>query len=401
VSAKFLFICAGIVVFTALDAPRAPAQQVQEQQSRLESLGQALFLDINLSKDRNQSCASCHDPAHGFIDVRSNGVAAAASLGSDGFSLSDRNAPTISYAAAIPEFHRDEQGSYQGGLFWDGRATDLEHQAASPVINNLEMAMPDQAMVRLRLLENPYYEREFTTLFESEVLLSSQQAFAAMTKAIAAFERSQLLSPFDSKYDRYLRGTYRPSREEELGMALFFSPHFTSCNQCHQLNKLPASEGETFSNYHYENIGLPVNVLLRSANGKGETYIDHGLGANPHINNVSGIQGEFNQQFDPAQDGRFKVPTLRNVAITGPYMHNGVFQSLRTVLHFYNSYNSSGVNAGINPETGAPWGEPEISVNIALLKLQASLPLESRQIDALLAFLKMLTDQRYEHLLDQ
>jgi len=400
VSAKRLLICVATMIVTGLDAPRAPAQQLPEQQSRLESLGQALFLDINLSKNRNQSCASCHDPAHAFIDVRSNSVKAAASLGSDGLSLSDRNAPTISYAASIPEFHRDQQGNYLGGLFWDGRAPDLEHQAASPVINDLEMAMPDQVRVLARLQENAYYRQEFNALFGSESLLSAEQAFDAMIKAIAAFERSQLLSPFDSKYDRYLRGAYRPSREEELGMALFFSPHFTSCNQCHQLNKLPASERETFSNYHYENIGLPVNGLLRRANGKGENFTDHGLAANPQIGNPIAATEELDQQINSTQDGRFKVPTLRNVAVTGPYMHNGVFQNLRTVLHFYNSYNSSGNSAAINPETGERWAEPEVAANIALPKLQASLPLESRQIDALLAFLKMLTDQRYEHLLE-
>jgi len=396
VSAKLWFIGAAALLVMGLDGPFASAQQPQEQQTRLESLGQTLFFDNNLSKDRNQSCASCHDPARAFTDARNN----TASFGSDGISLSDRNAPTITYAASIPQFHRNEQGDYLGGLFWDGRARDLEHQAASPVLNTLEMAMPDETLVLARLQESERYQQEFKDLFGSEIFLNADQAFAGMTKAIAAFERSTLFSPFDSKYDHYLRGTYRPSREEELGMALFFSPHFTSCNQCHQLNRLPASEGETFSNYHYENIGLPINKTLRTANGKGEAFIDRGLATNPQVGNAPGTPAEFKQAAILTQDGRFKVPTLRNVAVTGPYMHNGVFQNLRTVLHFYNSYNSSGGSADINPETGALWGDPELAANIALSKLQASLPLESRQIEALVAFLKMLTDQRYEHLLE-
>jgi len=91
---------------------------------------------------------------------------------------------------------------------------------------------------------------------------------------------------------------------------------------------------------------------------------------------------------------------LRNVAITAPYMHNGVFQDLRTVVLFYNKYLARGSKAQINPETGEPWGEPEVAENLALEKLQFGRALDERGIDALVAFMRMLTDKRYEAVLE-
>ena len=97
---------------------------------------------------------------------------------------------------------------------------------------------------------------------------------------------------------------------------------------------------------------------------------------------------------------KFKVPTLRNVAITAPYMHNGVFQELETVIQFYNKYNSRSEAAQINPETNEHWGEPELSANISLTELESGPFLDERRVNALVAFLKLLTDRRYEVLLE-
>lgn len=362
--------------------------EAELERSKLEDLGRALFFDVNLSLSRTQACGTCHDPARGFIDWRDNGVAGAASLGGDGLSLGDRNAPSAGYAALIPPFGRDADGEWTGGQFWDGRAADLEEQAGGPPFNPVEMGMPDEHAVALRLLESPIYEQAFAGLFGAQVLDDAQNAYAAMTKAIAAFERSAFFSPFDSKYDRYLRGEYQPTQEEELGMTLFFSEQFTNCRQCHQLNARALTEGETFSNYRFHNLGVPVNQALRAANGLGPEHIDHGLLENPAV------------RGDAAQDGKFKVPSLRNVAITGPYMHNGVFQDLRTVIAFYNKYNSRAAKAQINPETGEPWGEPEVPGTVDLELLELGPALDERRIDALVAFLKMLTDRRYEFLLE-
>lgn len=357
------------------------------RQTKLADLGAVLFFDVNLSRDRTQSCASCHDPAVGFIDWRDNGVGAAASLGGDLHSLGDRNAPTISYAALTPEFHRNSEGEYVGGMFLDGREPDLAGQAGGPPLNPIEMAQPDKAAVVERLMENAQYQVAFRELFGADIFTDVDAAYAGMTRSIAAFEEGDFFAPFDSKYDRYLRGEYDLSREEELGMTLFFSQQFTNCNQCHQLNILPGSERETFTNYKYHNIGVPVNSMLRMLNGSNSDRVDRGLLENPQVD-------------DPAQAGKFKVPTLRNVAITGPYMHNGVFRDLKTVIEFYNKYNSRTEAAQTNPETNEFWGEPEISDNISLTELESAPFLDERRVDALVAFLRLLTDRRYEPLLE-
>lgn len=356
-----------------------------------EKLGEALYFDVNLSSNRTQACASCHDPAFGFADPRDGGagVGRAASLGADGKSVGDRNAPTASYARFSPPFTWSGAGKERkanGGQFHDGRAATLQEQAGGPPLNPGEMAMASKADVLARLKENPDYVRAFATLYGDAALNEPGRAYDAMTNAIAAFEQTDFFAPFDSKYDRALRGEYKMTDEEELGQTLFFSTQFTNCNICHKLAPTPAAERETFSNYDYHNIGAPVNDALRAANGKGGKFIDHGLLENPAIK-------------DKAQDGKFKTPTLRNVAVTGPYMHNGVFNDLETVIRFYNRYNSKAEAAQINPETGRPWGKPEVAKTVSIKELETGPALDDRRIKALTAFLKTLTDARYEHLL--
>jgi cytochrome c peroxidase len=358
-----------------------------ERRQALESLGQALFFDTSLSRNRTQSCASCHDPARGFSDPGTNSQSGAVSLGDDGHSLGDRNAPSVTYAAFSPAFHRDSEGHYVGGQFWDGRAATLADQAMGPPLNPGEMAMPDMEAVRQRLLENPDYVARIRVLFGADGLANAGNAYRAMAESIAAFERSEALSSFDSKYDRFLRGEYQLSAQEELGRTLFFSQQFTNCNQCHQLRESPVATRETFTNYRYHNIGVPLNAAVRAENGSDTDYVDPGVLNNPNI-------------IDWSERGRFKVPTLRNVAVTGPYMHNGVFRDLETVVRFYNQYNSKSAASKLNPETGKPWGEPEVPENLSLTELEHGPALDDKRIQALVAFLEALTDQRYETLLD-
>ncbi len=364
----------------------AVAQDDPLYQQKLVDLGTALFFDVTLSRDKTQSCASCHDPAQAFMDWRGSPVGRAASVGNDMKSLGDRNAPTLAYAALTPVFHRNEDGDYVGGMFWDGREPDLEGQAGGPFLNPIEMQMASKAAVVERLQEHTLFPAAFKELWGDDIFEDVDVAYRRMTEAIAALERTEFFSPFDSKYDRYLRGEYEPTVEEELGMTLFFSPQFTNCNQCHQLKPFAESEGELFTNYKYFNVATPVNVALRKANGLGPDHLDYGLLENPQVD-------------DPAQAGKFKTPTLRNVAMTAPYMHNGVFPDLETVVRFYNKFNVRGPARDINPDTGEPWGEPEIADNIDWEKLESAPALDERRIKALVAFMRMLTDRRYEHLM--
>lgn len=332
------------------------------------------------------SCSTCHSPTTGFVDQRGNGVDSMASLGDDGHSIGDRNAPTASYAKFSPSFQKNngknkDKSAFIGGQFLDGREATLAGQAGGPPLNPIEMGMPDKASVVARLKENPGYVTQFQTLFGETVFDDVDNAYGAMTKAIESFEETDFFAPFDSKYDRFLRGEYELTVLEDLGRSLFFSNANVNCSTCHLLKTEDAPK-EVFTNYEYRNIGIPENIALRAKNGV--TAKDLGLYQNPHA------QTDDNK-------GKFKVPTLRNIAVTAPYMHNGVFKDLRTVVEFYDKYNNP--ERKINPETGKPWGNPEVPDNLALDELKAKV-LTDRKIDALVAFMKTLTDKRYEHLLE-
>lgn len=378
-------------------------------------LGERLYEDKNLSFDRTQSCATCHNPDKGFIDDRLNDasrdsghglIAAAGSLGDNQTSIGDRNAPTAAYAAFSPEFkHGSRQRAesqktagiadylgFQGGQFWDGREADLKGQAGGPPTNPGEMAMPDKASVVERLKENDEYITAFESLYDNAIFDDVDLAYAAMAESIAEFEKTAEFFPFDSKYDRSLAGEYEfsPSAKASLGKARFFSSDLT-CAACHQLHPLGDS-GEIFTSFEYHNIGVPVNTSLRTLNGT--TSLDEGLLNNPNVSDIT-------------EQGKFKVPTLRNVAVTAPYMHNGIFNELTTVLRFYQHAKDRALNvplgggANINPETQLPWGPAEIGDNIAHDLLGASdINLNDTEIEAIECFLLSLTDARYEPLLD-
>lgn len=368
-----------------LTASTAHADTVSNRLKETQLLGQTLFFDPILSLSNTMSCSTCHDPSSAFVDKRPNTSGSAASLGHDGRSFGDRNAPTAAYANQIPVFHQDKNGEYIGGMFWDGREKDLRSQAGGPPLNPIEMAMPNKNAILERIKLNTQYNAAFKKTFGKDIFNSAEDTYDAIKESIAAFEATDFFSPFDSKYDRYLKGDYQLSEQEELGMTLFFSEQFTNCNECHQLNKRPLTEHETFSDYRYHNIGVPTNRPLRALNHSDENYVDIGLLNNPTVS-------------DEAQKGKFKTPTLRNVAITGPYMHNGVFKDLKTVVAFYNKYNSKKAENQINPETSSPWEAAEIDENLALDLLKKGSALDETRLNALVAFLKLLTDKRYEDL---
>ncbi len=372
-------VVAAILVGCAINEPKGELKAVDVVAQ--EKLGEMLYFDPNLSKNKTMSCATCHNPDAGFVDNRDNGVEKMVSLGDDGKSLGDREAPSAAYAKFSPPFHFNKKTKkYEGGQFWDGREMSLAGQAGGPPLNPIEMGMPSKQSVIERIKENDVYVQEFKKLYGDDIFKNIDKAYFMMTKSIEAFEKTKQFSTFDSKYDKYLRGEYDLTRLEDLGRSLFFSNNNTNCATCHML-KGEDMEGETFTNYEYHNIGTPINHKVRAKNGV--KAIDDGLLANPKVT-------------DKAQRGKFKVPTLRNVAVTAPYMHNGVFKDLKTVIKFYDKYNNHART--INPETGKKWQEPEVSETISKDELKMK-KLSDVKVEALVAFLKILTDERFEHLL--
>lgn len=355
-----------------------------------ELLGEKLFFDANLSLTKSISCASCHNPGKGFVDARfkvagdTNPVEGALSVGDDGMTLGGRNAPTVLYTQFIPVFSKNTAGEYIGGQFYDGRAATLKKQAKGPLLDPTEMMMPDQAAVVSRVTENDQYVSEMEVLYGNDIFDDVQLAFDAIAESIAAYEQTDIFAPFSSNYDRSKLDSsdpdyYQMTALEQEGYSLFFDRSKTNCSLCHAIDaSSERSTQELFTNFEYGNIGTPKNreaLLIRDGN---TDHIDLGLGGRSDIN-------------DSSHYGKMRVPTLRNVAITGPYMSNGVFKNLRTVLEFH-SYMSGSGNHHLNPETDQPWEAPEVNTTIAYQELQATEPLSSERLDAIEAFLKLLTD---------
>lgn len=379
-------LLAAVVTVASPGAAHGQSAGGGEDLDTVEKLGSALFSERNLSFSRKQNCVSCHSPELAFTDPRALGnIQGAVSRGGDGHSFGDRNAPTLGYLALAPEFRLSPEGVPAGGMFWDGRARDLEAQIHDPLTNPVEMAMPDTASVVARVNESTEYRAALAALFGESVLTDTAQTFAAIEKAIGAFLREPDFAPFDSKYDRSLRGEATLSAAEAAGRDLFFSRERTACSRCHAQDASGGNRAEPFTNFGYYNLGVPVNATVRRLNGSPPGRIDRGVLENPAVS-------------APEYDGAFKVPTLRNVAVTGPYMHNGVFQELRTAVLFHLRFSAPDGAAGrVNPETGKPWDGAEVPGTVAEATLRAP-PLQDSDVDNLIAFLETLTDRRSEHL---
>lgn len=375
-----------LVAFVAIEFMETPpaAGDRRTALEPLEQLGAKLFVDVDLSLNRMQSCATCHNPDSAFADPRSSKAGRAVSTGDDGLSLGDRNTPSLMYAHFTPPLTKRNDGTFVGGLFWDGRADTLEEQAKGPLLNPVEMAMPDAASVAERIAEKDEYVVRLKALFGPDVLGDPERTLEAVAQALAAYQRTSEFSPFDSRYDRWLRGEAQLTSQEEFGRIVFVT---WNCHLCHKPMHMGDPNRELFTSFEYHNIGLPRNTRVRELNGKGMTYVDAGLRDGAPVS-------------DETQFGKFKVPTLRNIAVTAPYMHNGVFDNLKTAIQFYNKYTSRRATWQINPETGEDWGAPETTSNMSHAQLKTGLSLDDNRILALEAFLKTLTDRRYEHLLD-
>ncbi len=324
--------------------------------TRMEQLGKAMYHDKDFSLNKTESCHTCHHHMTGFADPTNSRdpYYTVVSLGDDGVSRGDRNAPTAAYAGYSPVLQQDENGAYFGGMFWDGRATGwtledpLAEQAQGPPLNPVEMNMPSKEAV-VQVVRNATYAHLFYTVFGAGSLDDVDVAYDYIALAIAAYERSSEVQRFNSRFDQG-----RLTDQERNGMALFKS----NCSKCHSMEDV-TGKGPLFTKYTYENIGIPVNPLLA------DNAIDLGLG---------GFLGEA------AQNGKFKVPTLRNVALTAPYGHNGYFPTLKDIVSFKNTRDVDG------------WEAPEVMENLNTADNLGNLGLTDAEEDDIVAFLKTLTD---------
>jgi len=280
------------------------------------ALGKRLFNEKILSLDSSVSCASCHKPELAFAD------STAFSLGIKGqFTL--RNTPSVLNMKNRPYY------------FWDGRASSLEEQALMPIQNPAEMGLPIEEAVQ-RLNTSEYYLQLFQRVFREK------PNAANLAEAFSAFERT--LETDNSKFDNWGNNKGKLSKEEENGRQIFLGKGH--CFDCHSM--------DDFTDDEFRNIGLYDEVSLKD-------------------------QGRFLVTKNPADLGKMKTPGLRNIALTAPYMHNGMFKTLEEVVEYYD-----------DPLKKIP-GAKNLDSSLVF-----PLHLSSNEKKDLVAFLKTLTDKAFE-----
>ncbi|MGC2223609.1 MAG: cytochrome c peroxidase [Methylocella sp.] len=319
-----------------------------EPTAQLATLGEKLFKDKRLSVDDSVACETCHDPTKGFTDHR-GGATSAGVQDRHG----QRNAPTVLNAM------------FQASQFWDGRAPALEDQAKLPILNPVEMGQKSPSDVVAKVAKIQEYSDAFKSILGHDV------NYDDIAAAIAAFERTQYSA--NSPFDRFLAGDPQAvSEAAQRGWALFQGKG--RCSSCHAFNAV----SPLFSDQKFHNIGIAAHkqdfaglaskalAILRTGDTK---QIDE-LALQTNYSEL----GRFLVTKNPADIGAFKSETLRNIGITGPYMHDG---SLATLWDVMDHYNKGGV-----PNPFLDGGMQRLALTEA-------------EIDDLVAFLFTLTDDRF------
>jgi cytochrome c peroxidase len=311
------------------------------------ALGEKLFGDARLSTNDKVSCATCHDTTKAFVDHKplAEGVAAPAKK-------TQRNSPTVLNAM------------FNATQFWDGRAATLEDQAKLPITNPIEMGQPDGDAVMRKVLAIPEYDRAFRDVF------GRPGTFDDLAAAIAAFERTEYSG--DAPFDRFVAGDAKAIGDAaKRGWALFNGK--ARCNSCHAFS----TTSPLFSDQKFHNIGIAAHKtdfigLARKATGivrSGDMKQIDELAIQTDLSEL----GRFLVTKHANDIGAFKTPTLRNIAATAPYMHDGSMATLWDVMDHYNK-----------------GGVPNPNLDGGMQRLGLTEP----QIDDLVAFMETLTSER-------
>jgi cytochrome c peroxidase len=370
--------------------------------SPLERLGKRIFEDKSVSRPAGVSCASCHDAAAAFQG--SNGSPApAVARGSKPDSLGKRNTPTIMYASFAPPFgfidDKDEEtGKVEkipaGGQFLDGRADDLLAQFEGPLLDPLEMNAPSKRSA-VEAIRDGAYAALAKEVYGETVFDDPDKAFEKLAQAVVAFESSARFHPFASKFDDYLRGSAKLSAIEQKGFELFKDPKKGNCLACH-VGKEDSRDPRDwlFTDFTYDALGAPKNfAIAATANAP-----DLGLCKRPGLDKIAPAGFDVGSLC-----GAFKAPTLRNVAVTGPYLHNGVFTKLRDVVAFYATRDTDPSRWYPKGEKGkaakfddlpSEYRENVNTEEVPYDRKEGQKPrLSEKEIDAVTAFLETLTDR--------
>jgi len=384
-------ICAAAVLLT-LVMGTAAAQDLSPE----EQLGRKLFFDEDLSTPEGQSCATCHDPEWGFTGPDSDiNNAGAVYPGAIHTRFGNRKPPTSAYGGDSPVLdYNFNDNVFIGGMFWDGRATGwtledpLAEQAMGPFLNPLEQNNKNKKVVCIKVRNSDYAE-----LFEDvwgdcslDCNNDVEGTYERIARSIAAYERSIEVNPFSSKYDAYLDGVEGVdlTEQEAIGLVLFEGP--AMCSECHISEEGPDGEPPLFTDFTYDNLGIPKNPenpfysMAPRWNRDRKNWVDYGLGG------FLATTVDYANNADENM-GKHKVPTLRNVDkrpdgdYVKAYGHNGYFKSLKDIVHFYNT----------RDVLEEDWPAPEVFATMNTDEL-GNLSLTGAEEDAIVAFMMTLSD---------
>ena len=344
----------------------ASAPLPSSSESPAAAAGKAIFFDTSLSASGKQACGTCHVPSRAYAGDPATDHGLPVPLGGANMDRTGfRNAPSLVYASFTPPFSITD--GPVGGFFRDGRASSLAAQAVQPFVTPFEMANQDAAEVVVRLQNSTASRAAFVAAYGEAVLADPETALDDMGQALAAYETEDpSFHPFSSKYDYWLLGQAELTTQEKAGLDLFNDPTKGNCTACHPSQAQGYSSHPLFTDFTFDNIGVPRNWNI-PANIPGSVspidgaalitvapvdvpadaeyaYYDMGL-CGPMRPSSTDANARADLSATTSLCGLFKVPTLRNVAITSPYLHNGAFTDLHQVLEWY-------VTRDINDNTG-------------------------------------------------
>jgi cytochrome c peroxidase len=363
---------------TALAAPASPtlADKV--------AVGEKLFDEVRLSAGGNLACVSCHEPSRGHADPE--GVflpLGGPRLDQQGL----RSTPSVGYLNDNGIFRIDRQGRAMGGFTWDGRAADRAAQALGPLLAANEMANSNSAEVVTRVRALPYFG-ELLAAYSLATDASDAQVLQALQQALADYQLGDPdYQPYTSKFDAVLDGRATLTAQEERGRDLFSSPQRGNCASCHSITPPPGATKPLFTNFEFHALGVPRNTSAATAD---PNFFDLGL--------CGPVRTDLANRTDLC--GLFKVPTLRNVALTAPYFHNGAVTTLEDAVAFYATRDTEpgrwyptvgGVVQKFNDLPAAYRGNVNQQAPFGQLPGQAP-RLSPQQVQDVVAFLRTLTD---------
>ena len=303
-------VTAAMLTAAPLGLPKLHIPESNPQTEAKVELGRMLFFDPSFSKDGTVSCATCHDPDKAFTDQLP------VSIGIEG-KKGTRNAPTVINAA------------YFTSQFWDGRVESLAEQAKFPPINPVEGGLHDWSEVVSIMKKNPEYVKRIKEIFGTDEITIDHFGLA-----IEAFERT--IVEGDSRFDRYYFGGEEAAlnEQEKRGFALFLGKG--RCVECHTISQTHA----LFTNDRFHNLGVGWNKIkddllsvLKAYDAKERLDEDEAVLMNEKFSEL----GRYVVTKEIDDIGAFKTPTLRNVELTFPYMHDGSLETLEEVIVWYNN----------------------------------------------------------------